>query len=342
MDSPNGRFVERPVPTPCVRTGSVPGRAPASPAARRHRGFTLVELLVVIAIIGILIALLLPAVQAAREAARRTQCLNNLKQVGLALHNYHTTHNTLPPGGMSDNELSYVVMLLPYLEQKPLYDRFDFTTGTYYIRPTGSSNTSNGKIEHSLVRLDMLLCPSCSKERSNLSARGSNWLERIPPNSGGEDPFTTHYVGIMGPLGTNPATGLEYGWTDRSNRYGGYATDGVLQKNSRVRFEDVKDGTSNTFALGEISWNDYEKFRTWIRGSTLSGTAMGCAKNVREPINTGLPYGNFNDGAFGSEHPGGTHFALCDGSVTFVSESVDHAVYLSTASRYGQEVETVH
>ena len=103
---------------------------------QNRRGFTLVELLVVIAIIGILIALLLPAVQAAREAARRTECTNNMKQIGLALHNYHGPHRTFPPGGMVSNGLSYIVMLLPYMEQKALYDRFDFTAGQYYDEET--------------------------------------------------------------------------------------------------------------------------------------------------------------------------------------------------------------
>ncbi len=303
-------------------------------------GFTLVELLVVITIIGILISLLLPAVQAAREAARRAQCLNNLKQVALALHNYHTSHNSLPPGGLSDNNLSFVVMLLPYLEQKALYDRFDFSAGEYRIQPPGSSTPTNGKIEHSLARLSMLLCPSCREEHSNLAAGGTNFTECAPPTSDGEIPYTTHYVGIMGPVGTNPVTGNDYGH-DGATSYGGHATEGVLLKNECVRLDDVKDGTSNTFALGEISWNDYQKFRTWIRGSTLSGGAMGSCKNVREPINSGSSYGAFNDGAFGSEHPGGTNFAMCDGSVAFVSENIDHAVYLATASRDGKEVETV-
>jgi prepilin-type N-terminal cleavage/methylation domain-containing protein/prepilin-type processing-associated H-X9-DG protein len=294
----------------------------------RRRAFTLVELLVVIAIIGILIALLLPAVQAAREAARRAQCSNHLKQLGLALHNYHDTHRAFPPGGMTDNGLSWIVMILPFIEQKPLYDQFNFDAGDYH---------EAGKLEVSLTRIDTLLCPSCPIERSNLGGT----LEKWPHDSSGEDTYTTHYVGVMGPLGTNPQTGRPYGY-DPVPTHGGYATDGVLHKNSKVKFRDISDGTSNTFALGEISWKGYAKFRSWVRGATLSGdTAMGSAKNVSEPINAGAPYGNFNDGAFGSQHPGGTHFGFCDGSVTFVSENVDHAVYLSTASRNGDEVKTL-
>ncbi|MDZ7619457.1 MAG: DUF1559 domain-containing protein [Patescibacteria group bacterium] len=303
-----------------------------APGHRPSRGFTLVELLVVIAIIGILIALLLPAVQAAREAARRLQCANHLKQLGLALHNYHTAHRTLPPGGITSNGLSYIVMLLPYLEQKALYDRFDFNAGQWWIVPNGGSGTSNGKIEHSLNRLEMILCPSCNEDRSKLS----NYGERVPPNESGVDPYTTHYYGIAGPRGTNPMSGLDYK-TDDISTHGVQAMQGVLYKDSRVRMEDISDGTSNTFALGETSWNGYGAYRTWIRGSTINGSASGSCKNVRAPINPGPSYGSYNDGAFGSQHPGGAQFALCDGSVTFVSESIDHAVYLSTASRNGGE-----
>src|SRR6188474_2683919 len=96
-----------------------------------RRAFTLVELLVVIAIIGVLVALLLPAVQAAREAARRMSCSNNLKQLSLALHNYEDTHKTLPPAGIDSNQMSWTVLLLPYMEQKPLYDQFNFNKGAW-------------------------------------------------------------------------------------------------------------------------------------------------------------------------------------------------------------------
>ncbi|MDZ7618880.1 MAG: DUF1559 domain-containing protein [Patescibacteria group bacterium] len=303
---------------------------------RPRHGFTLVELLVVIAIIGILIALLLPAVQSAREAARRLQCANNLKQLGLALHNYHAAHRVFPPGGISSNELSFLVMLLPYLEQKALYDRFNFATSDY---------RSSGKIEHSLSVPPALLCPSCSVLRGNLSDTG-NYSENVPAQAGGEAPYTTHYVGITGPIGSNPMTGQAYAKIG-PDRFGGFATQGVLYKDSKVRIDHITDGSSHTFALGEIAWNGYQSFRTWIRGASnkAAGTndteVMGSCKNVRGPLNAGIPYGGFNDGDFGSEHPGGLQFALCDGSVTFVSETIDHAVLLSTASRNGTELTTL-
>src|SRR2546427_5297251 len=103
----------------------------ASLLVRGRSGFTLVELLVVIAIIGVLVALLLPAVQAAREAARRMSCSNNLKQLSLALHNYESTFSSLPPAGIDTNQMSWVVMLLPYMEQQPLFDKFNFAKGAW-------------------------------------------------------------------------------------------------------------------------------------------------------------------------------------------------------------------
>lgn len=167
---------------------------------RTRYAFTLVELLVVIAIIGILIALLLPAVQAAREAARRLQCSNNLKQLGLALHGYHSAMNVLPPGGLRDNQLSFLVMLLPYMEQEALYNRANFNAGTYFMP---------GKLDLSVNSISELLCPSCPQRYSNLDLY--NYEEYWPSKDpGGKNTYTTHYVGIMGPNGLNPFTGQDY------------------------------------------------------------------------------------------------------------------------------------
>ncbi len=303
---------------------------------KRH-GFTLVELLVVIAIIGILIALLLPAVQSAREAARRMQCSNNLKQIGLALHNYHSAHKSFPPGGIASNELSFLVFILPYIEQKPLYDQFNFNAGSYTL----GSATSNGRAEHGQVAIPCYLCPSCPDQLSNLSASGSNYSERTPATADGKDPYTTHYQGVMGPVGTNPVTGVEYTVLNRSHSWGGQAQQGVLFNNKAVRFRDITDGASNTFAVGEISWKGYGKFRSWIRGpSSSEKEAQGSCKNAAEPINAGASYGLFNDAGFGSRHPGGTQFLIADGSTHFLSETISYDVYLSTASRNGGEPNT--
>src|SRR5439155_5143354 len=121
------------------------------PLPNRRSGFTLVELLVVIAIIGVLVALLLPAVQAAREAARRSQCSNNLKQLSLALHNYEGTHNTLPPAGIDSNQMSWTVLLLPFFEQQALYDQFNFNKGSW--QAFNRTTLVQG------IRLKAIICP---------------------------------------------------------------------------------------------------------------------------------------------------------------------------------------
>jgi len=299
--------------------------------AIRKRGFTLVELLVVIAIIGVLVALLLPAVQAAREAARRTQCSNNLKQLALGLHNYHDTHRAFPLGGAPNQYLGYAARLLPFIEQQPLYDRVRF--GEVYSSP---SNYAVGA-----ARIDAFFCPSASVLQSL----------HAPEQSNGERCYTIHYYANSGPIGTNPMSGQNYNVkSEYESSFGQFAIDGIIYYRSSLRMADVTDGTSNTIALGEISWNDYGGYRAWHRGGyhTGSGTEIVniSEKSHRWPINIGKrdtasTYRSLkNDGPYGSQHPGGAMFALCDGSIRFLSETVDHNTYLSLASRNGGEVIT--
>ena len=306
----------------------------------KRKAFTLVELLVVIAIIGILIALLLPAVQAAREAARRAQCSNNMKQLGIALHNYHDTFKTLPPGGnwhrpntaaISGNELSYAVLILPFMEQSTLHDQVDFKAHNW---------TDNMAV--AIIRVDGLQCPSGTIMESTYS----------PENLNGVRAFTKHYYGVLGPKGTNPQSTQAYpvhnagGW----GAHGGYATTGAMpgpgpdtdgtDLGGPCKFRDVTDGTSNTFMLGELSWDDSDAYRAWIRG--INGAACASAKNITYGINLRrYPVVGFNDISFGSNHPGGCQFAMVDGSNHFVSETIDFDVYLSLASRNGGEVATL-
>lgn len=317
---------------------------------RLLKGFTLVELLVVIAIIGILIAMLLPAVQAAREAARRLQCSNNMKQIGLALHNYHDVFNSLPPGGLSVNELSYVVFLLPYIEQETLHSQADFSAGKFWEVSTSGSIAGAGKLELSINPLSEFLCPSASRQHSNLDLY--NYNEYWPVgDSSGTNTYTTHYVGITGPRNTTSIAGIgpDYETTGSGDTL--TATQGLLYTNSKVKFSEVTDGLSNTFAVGEISWRvaesstattGYKKYRSWARGS-YDGSSSS-AKNVYSPILTSSNegencYGDFNDGDFGSEHPGGTHFLIADGAVYFATEQMDYYVLLASASRNGSEIE---
>jgi len=303
---------------------------------RRPRdAFTLVELLVVIAIIGILIGLLLPAVQSAREAARRTQCRNHLKQIGLGLHGYHGPHRQLPAGAYSShtsptNQLTWLVMILPYIEQKALYAEFDFDAIGY-----------GANLSRSETRVDTFLCPSALLDYSSLRIRMPGNLE--------ENCFTTHYRGVMGPKGTS-STGATYAASMQpSSKHGGFAMQGVLGRDSQVRFEDVDDGLSQTYAVGELSWDDSMTYRAWTRGighlanPNASGDFVAaCCMNVefgiRNPDTAYQWIGGFNDTSFGSQHPRGTHFLRCDGSVDFVEQDIDMAVYKALASRDGKEV----
>lgn len=309
----------------------------AGSPARLAKGFTLVELLVVIAIIGILIALLLPAVQAAREAARRSQCTNNLKQIGLALHNYHDTFKTFPPGAWNEanrgNRLAYTVFILPFMEQQAVYDEFDFEYPNY----TGVN------LNPGIRLIPAYHCPSCRFKQSTYNA---DW---VPAGAAGTPSYTTHYYAIMGPQGINPMIPggtTRYPESDNTNPHGGYALSGVLHRNSSNNMGYIIDGTSNTIMVGEISWEGVQgtsasgTFRTWLRGA--SGTACGSAKNIEFGINV-VPYNgsnNFNDVSMGSMHPGGANFSVADGSVRFISETVDMALYLAAASMNGKEPRT--
>lgn len=286
---------------------------------RTRRGFTLVELLVVIAIIGVLIALLLPAVQQAREAARRMSCTNQLKQLGLALHNYHDTHGAFPYG--SWGAASYVgwhVSILPFLEQQALYDQFD-TTKAYNVSPNDVLRET---------RVDAYMCPSAVREMSEAESEF----------------YTMHYLGVMGPVGTNPQTsGIEYPHNSGSGSYGGFALSGMWAHGEVRRIRDVTDGTSNTLFVAEKSWSfpngSDSKFREWTRGGRKNEFMIPC-KNIEFSINSN-EVSRFNSISFGSNHPGGCMFTQGDASVRFLSETIDYNTYLSMASMNGGEVITL-
>ena len=310
------------------RIHSRSGNAP-SPISRAA-AFSLVELLVVIAIIGVLVALLLPAVQAAREAARRMSCGNNLRQIGVAMHNHHDARKIFPVGGKSPNELAWSVFLLPYMEQQAIHDLVNLGPGLY---------TDLNKKSVATNRIGTYLCPSSIHDRGNLP----HTVVGPPEHVNGVDPYTLHYYGVMGPKGVNPQTNTPFKF-DALSSHGGFALQGVFLKDATVRTRDISDGTSKTFAIGEMSRIDYPRFRTWIRGPSLVQTfsgvqrksAIGGSKNLGLAINDPEP-ADFNDASFGSAHPSGTHFLYCDGSADFLTEQTSLTVLLSLASRNGAE-----
>ncbi len=310
-------------------------------SVRASRGFTLIELLVVIAIIAILVALLLPGVQQAREAARRTQCKNNLKQIGLALHNYHDTYNGFPIGtnfsvGTIGNTfgVSWWVGLLPYIEQAPMFNMLA-TSGTH----TGTIATTNGGTNTGYAinapvidgkSISLMLCPS-----SPLPEFGQ------PHNE--HSIIRPQYVGISGAV--NGTEGFVNSPTNRqwANHQGGIASNGgVLVALRSTRIRDITDGTSNTMVVGEQSnwgWdaagnkvqiNNWQGFMCGINQSVIpfNGRPFNLTA-VRYAINSPnipLPGVHNNDGpnnGIFSAHVGGAQILLSDGAVRFLSENTD-------------------
>ncbi len=304
--------------------------------SRRRGAFTLIELLVVIAIIAILIGLLLPAVQKVREAAARMSCQNNLKQMGLGLHNYHDAIGGFPKGvRLGGTSIGFHCQILPYVEQNAIGGLINPAIGAY----AAGVNRNQGA-----NRVSVYLCPSFGEERSHSTI----------DNVAGQNAFTTHYYGNAGPKGTNPTTGTAYA-VNGTGGQGGLATEGILPYHagpstaspnppSGTTITGVTDGTSNTLMLFEASWKGLEvapgSYRSWVRGALWNGDSSS-SKNVANAMRTVKYNGgsNFNDLSMGSNHTGGCNVGLGDGSVRFLRESVDlNLVLKPMASRAGGEV----
>ncbi len=314
----------------------------------RRQGFTLIELLVVIAIIAILIALLLPAVQQAREAARRSSCKNNMKQIGLALHNYHDAYSTFPIGARGLNGPNWRAALLPYIDQAPAYNLIDFESGNFK-----GNNYSNLDVLRTL-RVANYRCPSSTHEMASsgtVSDSNDNTLQGM----------RIDYAGIAGAhpapggataCGSSTAYGLNY-----------YCDNGLLAPHSVFRIRDVTDGSSNTIITAEQSglvnntdmranyhggWYGMASNHTKPSKVTGSdGTFYGAGTtSVRYPINSswksGAPSGadNSYDGntIINSFHTGGVHVALADGAVRFISENIDFTTLTQLCARNDGEV----
>lgn len=291
--------------------------------ARVRAGFTLIELLVVIAVIAILIAMLVPAVQKVRESAARTQCSNNLHQIGVALHNYHTAQGRLPPGvelnvskhcGADCRGTAIYVLLLPYLEQADLFAMYRLDEPW-----TSAANTAVGARPMAIYR-----CPS---EAQNL-----------------EFPNRRTYFAVVG-----GKTNHGHGWR------GDVFTDGLFNINSRVRMREILDGSSNSLAIGESVHPCLYGLGPGYGVGTLGGPASwylgaGCKvpncgltdrslgrelRGTKYAINSNiLPMtpDEENESPFGSPHRGGAQFLFADGHVAFLEDAIDMTVYRSLGS----------
>lgn len=296
---------------------------------RCRSAFTLVELLVVIAIIGVLVALLLPAVQAAREAARRTQCTNNLKQLGVALHNYADTLRTLPPGsiwtssGAVTNRGPILLHILPFIEQQPLYDKFDFSTA-----PEGQTYPGSTTLLGSTI-IKTYVCPS----DKNFGLFNGRAIHNYTASSGPTAHIDNSACSCSSWSSWNTYSLGPY--ADATNFAGAF-----IRMSTALRLADISDGLSQTIFFGEVRRDCSGHVRGgWLQSNNANGltstlipintntcddtSANGCQKSCNWSTELG----------FKSLHPTGANFLFGDGSVRFMPESIDHTNYQSLGGR---------
>lgn len=291
-----------------------------TPSSRQRKAFTLIELLVVIAIIAILVSLLMPAVQAAREAARRTNCINNMKQIGIALHNYHDSNNCFPMG-LNSQVVGPFVAILPFIEQEHLQNLYDFSL--YY--------TDGDNLDAINTELSVYRCPTMFMPRE------------VPDYACAEPGAVGSYGGSMG---TNNGAAT---FTMTDGMFCGYS--GFLGISPTVTMGMVRDGTSQTLLVGEFNYQ--------LEDYLWTGSSTSCAAKAGETrwgssrwapgypgVSLGSTGGDFNTNTaanrevWRSDHPGGANFLLADGSIHFTSESVDAGILDGLATRDGSEAFT--
>jgi prepilin-type N-terminal cleavage/methylation domain-containing protein/prepilin-type processing-associated H-X9-DG protein len=321
------------------------------PARNQPRGFTLVELLVVIAIIGILVALLLPAIQAAREAARRSSCVNNMKNVGVAMHNYLSARKEFPPGrngcggstaspcncpagDAATDGSSGFVMMLPYLEDQKMYDMAHIEKGGVFnwgMSPKWELDPEKDAMVR--IRPQILVCPSNQSRPTCEGCVGKPGFAVIETQAG-----TSSYALCHGTYGPN----VFIGGSDLGPR-SLCGNTGMFNYSVRKKPQQIPDGLSKTFAAGEVRGGDTnDGYSLWAYGSrhesslrtttnalnSLPGTPVGGTRNE--------VWGKLN-GAFGSEHSGGgANFLYGDSHVEFISEDIEDALYQDLATTASQ------
>jgi prepilin-type N-terminal cleavage/methylation domain-containing protein len=326
----------------------------------RRPAFTLIELLVVIAIIAVLIALLLPAVQSAREAARRAQCSNNLKQLGIAVHSYHDVIGSFPtllwalpdPAFPTSNTFraSFFQMILPYIEQGPVYNSINFSVPYAGGPDNGAMNTTA-----LLTIIPVYMCPS---DPSPNQSQYSRWDHGVGPNNAttGESPLgpKLDYFANAGDNTTGTADNLSP-WPFpnlpfvRPSAFGnGTTCTGIVcRQGGTWGIRDVTDGTSNTFLIGESLYESCNWF-TWPNPNgnyAFTSVQINWKITIFDQTGYGNETGQLNNSGnwvpcfgFRSQHPGIVQFLFCDGRVTGVKESVNRVVYRSLSTRNMGEV----